>query len=84
MGNLTNVVYPNSGSIVLGYDYANRLTNMVDGVGTTKFSWTAAGQLAIDKNLLFARPQVLDATRVSREAGMRFAIPAESPRGFGL
>ena len=46
VGNLTNVVYPNSGSIVLGYDYANRLTNMVDRVGTTKFSWTAAGQLA--------------------------------------
>jgi YD repeat-containing protein len=45
-GNLTNVVYPNSGNIGLGYDYANRLTNMVDRVGTTKFSWTAAGQLA--------------------------------------
>jgi hypothetical protein len=40
MGNLTNVVYPNSGSIILGYDYANRLTNMVDRVGTTKFRWT--------------------------------------------
>jgi YD repeat-containing protein len=46
IGNLTNVVYPNSGSIVLGYDYANRLTNMMDRVGTSGFSWTAAGQLA--------------------------------------
>ena len=45
IGNLTNVVYPNSGSIVLGYDYANRLTNMVDRVGTSGFSWTAAGHL---------------------------------------
>ena len=45
VGNLTNVVYPVSSNIVLNYDALNRLTNMVDGVGTTRYSYDAVGQL---------------------------------------
>jgi RHS repeat-associated protein len=49
MGNLTNVVYsggPATSEIKLRYDLVNRLTNMIDGIGTTAFTWTPGGQLA--------------------------------------
>lgn len=46
IGNLTNVDYPGTVmDIVLQYDGLNRLTNVVDALGTTRFSYTAAGQL---------------------------------------
>ena len=45
VGNLTAVNYPISPNITLSYDAANRLTNMVDAVGTTKFGYTAASLL---------------------------------------
>jgi RHS repeat-associated protein len=48
-GNLTNIVYPagtgSTPSLSFTYDALNRLTNAVDAVGTTRFSYTAAGQL---------------------------------------
>jgi RHS repeat-associated protein len=45
VGNLTNIVYPVSSNIVLHYDALNRLTNMVDGIGTTRYSYDSVGQL---------------------------------------
>jgi RHS repeat-associated protein len=45
VGNLTNIVYPVSPAISLSYDVLNRLTNMVDAVGTTVYGYDAAGQL---------------------------------------
>ena len=46
IGNLTGVNYPGTVmDISLQYDPLDRLTNMVDAVGTTKFDYTAAGQL---------------------------------------
>jgi RHS repeat-associated protein len=45
LANLTNIAYPHSGTVNLQFDPLNRLTNMVDSVGTTKYSYTAAGQL---------------------------------------
>jgi RHS repeat-associated protein len=46
VGNVTCINYPNSPDITLQYDALNRLTNMVDALGTTKFGYTAAGLLA--------------------------------------
>ncbi len=46
VGNLTTVDYPTSTDLSFAYDAANRMTNMVDAVGTTKFTYTASGQLA--------------------------------------
>ena len=43
-GNLTNIVYQTSPAITMRYDALNRLTNMVDGVGTTTYAYDAAGQ----------------------------------------
>ncbi len=45
VGNLTYVTYPVSPAISLSYDVLNRLTNMVDAVGTTVYGYDAAGQL---------------------------------------
>jgi RHS repeat-associated protein len=43
--NLLTINCPLSGTINLSYDALNRMTNMVDGIGTTKYTYTAAGQL---------------------------------------
>ena len=45
VGNLTNINYPVSADVALAYDALNRMTNMVDAAGTTKYTYTAAGQL---------------------------------------
>jgi len=49
VGNLTNVDYSagtnDTSPIYLRYDALNRLTNMVDGIGTTVDSYDAAGEL---------------------------------------
>src|SRR5207249_3637677 len=44
VGNLLTIKYPRDTNS-FSYDILNRLTNMVDSVGTTKFSWTAGDQL---------------------------------------
>jgi RHS repeat-associated protein len=45
VGNLTRVTYPVSTAITLKYDALNRLTNMVDGVGTTVYGYDTVGEL---------------------------------------
>jgi uncharacterized protein RhaS with RHS repeats len=40
VGNLTHITYPASGSVSLTYDPMNRLSTMVDGVGTTTYGYT--------------------------------------------
>ncbi|MGH7977780.1 MAG: RHS repeat-associated core domain-containing protein [Limisphaerales bacterium] len=50
LGNLTNVDYSGgttyTPSLRFAYDFLNRLTNMVDGIGATAFTWTPGNQLA--------------------------------------
>ena len=45
VGNLTNITYPVSPAISFAYDPLNRLTSMVDAVGTTDYGFDAVGQL---------------------------------------
>ena len=45
VGNLTFIDYPVSPDITLQYDAVNRLTNMVDAVGTTRYAYDAVGQI---------------------------------------
>ena len=45
LSDLTTINYPVSPDITLAYDNLNRLTNMVDAVGTTGYSYTAFGAL---------------------------------------
>ena len=42
---MTNIVYPVSPSISLAYDVLNRLTSMVDAVGSTVYGYDNVGQL---------------------------------------
>ena len=42
---LPNIIYPVSSNISLAYDALNRLTSMVDGVGTTVYNYDAVGQI---------------------------------------
>ena len=51
VGNLTRVTYPVSPAITLKYDVLNRLTNMVDAVGTTVYAYENAGQLLSEGGL---------------------------------
>jgi len=44
VGNLKSIVYPQQ-TITYAYDALDRLTNMVDAVGTTAFSYTPAGRI---------------------------------------
>ena len=45
VGNLTRVNYPASADVTFGYDALNRVTNMVDAVGTTLYGYAVGGQL---------------------------------------
>jgi RHS repeat-associated protein len=45
IGNLLTINYPLSGTINYSYDSLNRLTNMIDAVGTTAFTYSGSGQL---------------------------------------
>ncbi len=45
VGNLTLVDYPVSPDVTRQYDALNRVTNMVDAAGTTKYAYAAGGQL---------------------------------------
>ena len=45
IGNLTNVNYQTSPDLSFAYDAMNRLTNMTDAVGATKYTYTAVGLL---------------------------------------
>jgi RHS repeat-associated protein len=45
LGNLTLINYPSSPDVTLQYDLLNRLTNMVDAVGTTKYTYAGGGEL---------------------------------------
>src|SRR5208282_451080 len=44
VGNLKSIIYPQF-TVSYAYDLLNELTNMVDAVGTTAFSYAPAGQL---------------------------------------
>ncbi|MDB6122328.1 MAG: repeat protein [Pedosphaera sp.] len=45
LGNLLTIQHPVSPSITNQYDALNRLTNMLDGVGMTRYTYTSVGQL---------------------------------------
>ena len=50
---MTNVTYAVSPAVTLKYDALNRLTNMVDGVGTTAYEHAFRECLYLDANRQF-------------------------------
>jgi YD repeat-containing protein len=51
VGNLTGVTYKHSPAISFSYDADNRLTNMVDGIGTTAYSYDQVEQVLSEGGL---------------------------------
>ncbi|MGB8371200.1 MAG: RHS repeat-associated core domain-containing protein [Verrucomicrobiia bacterium] len=68
VGNLKSITYPQQ-TITYAYDLLNRLTNMVDGVGTTAFSYTPAGQLQSENG-----PWANDTLTYTYVQGLRTAL----------
>jgi RHS repeat-associated protein len=78
IGNLTNVDYPGTVmDIALKYDGLNRLTNVVDAIGTTKFAYTDGGQLTSEDGP-WADDTVSYSYSARRRAGLSLAQPNAS------
>jgi RHS repeat-associated protein len=79
IGNLTNVDYPGSTlDIVFQYDGLNRLTNMVDGMGATKYNYNLVGQL-LSEDGPWNDDTVSYIYNNRRRVGMSLAQPNASP-----
>jgi len=74
VGNLKGVDYPVTEDISLSYDAVNRLTNMVDGVGTTKYTYTAFGAPQSEDG-----PWADDTVTLTYQAGLRSGSSLQQP-----
>jgi YD repeat-containing protein len=77
VGNLTDVTYPSSANLSFSYDPLNRLTTMVDSVGTTIYSYSAGNQVVTEDGP-FASDTVTN-TYINRQ---RVAMALAQPTGF--
>ncbi len=76
IGNLTFVNYPASPDVTFGYDALNRLTNMVDAAGTTKYAYTAGDQLWTEDG-----PFASDTVANTYQNRLRIALALQQPTG---
>lgn len=76
VGNLTFINYPSSSDVALQYDKLNRLTNMVDSIGTTKYTYTAGNQLLTEDG-----PLATDAVTNTYLNRLRTALSLQQPTG---
>jgi len=78
VGNLKSIVYPQQ-TISYAYDALNRLTNMIDGVGSTAFGYTPAGQLQSESG-----PWANDSLTYTYAQGLRTALTLAQTTGNWL
>lgn len=77
VGNVTSVNYPVSPDLTLQYDALNRLTNLVDAVGTSRFTYNAQGALLAEDG-----PWANDTvSRAYTPNGQRSVLSVEQPSG---
>jgi RHS repeat-associated protein len=76
VGNLTNISYPVSHSVALGYDADKRPTSMLDGVGTTVYSYDDAGQVLSEDG-----PWTDDMISYGYTARQRTSLSLQAPNG---
>jgi RHS repeat-associated protein len=74
VANLTSVTYVSSPALSFSYDNMNELTSMSDGVGTTAFTYTPAGQLASENG-----PWPSDQVAYSYTDRLRTALDLQQP-----
>ena len=67
-------VDPFDANVVFRYDDLNRLTNMVDGIGSSTFSWTDEDQLALEDG-----PWADDAVSFQYQNRLRSSISVQAP-----
>jgi RHS repeat-associated protein len=75
LGNLKSILYPQQ-TINYAYDTLNRLTNMMDAVGTTAFRYTPAGQLQSENG-----PWTNDTVAYTYFQGLRTNLSLTQPNG---
>jgi RHS repeat-associated protein len=79
-GNLLTILYPVSDrptpSVTNSYDALNRLTNMVDGVGVTRYTYTAVGQILSEDG-----PWNNDTVTFGYTAMQRTSLSLQQPTG---
>jgi len=76
VGNMTGINYPNSPDITLNYDALNRLTNMVDAVGNSRFSYDSVGQLLSEDG-----PWASDTVSYTYNNRLRSSLTVQNPNG---
>jgi RHS repeat-associated protein len=76
VGNLTFVNYPASPDVTLTYDPLNRCTNMVDAVGTTRYTFTTGGQLWTEDG-----PFASDTVTSTYQNRLRVGLSLQQPTG---
>jgi RHS repeat-associated protein len=74
--NLTFVNYPASPDVTLQYDPLNRLTNMVDAAGTTRYTFTTGGQLWTEDG-----PFASDTVTSTYQNRLRVGLSLQQPTG---
>jgi YD repeat-containing protein len=77
VGNLTNVDYAVNPDLTLRYDALNRVTNMVDAVGTTVYGYTPGGRLASEDG-----PWSSDTVTNGYFSRVRTNLSLQQPAGF--
>src|SRR5208337_1236531 len=77
VGNLTKITYPVSASVTFKYDAMNRPTNMVDGVGTTVYTYNSAGLLYTEDG-----PFTSDTVTNIYLNHLRVGLGLQQPTGF--
>jgi YD repeat-containing protein len=76
VGNLTYINYPSSPDITLAYDPLNRCTNMVDAVGSTRYTFTTGGQLWTEDG-----PFASDTVTSTYQYRLRVGLSLQQPTG---
>ena len=68
--------YPSSPDVTFQYDALNRVTNMVDAAGTTKYSYTAVNQVLTEDG-----PFSSDTVTNLYNNGLRVGLALQQPTG---
>ena len=74
VGNLLAINYSSSSDVSFAYDAMNRLTNMVDAVGTTKYTFSVAGRLLTEDG-----PFADDTVTNIYSSGLRTKLALQQP-----
>jgi len=76
VGNVTLIDYPSTPDVTFQYDALNRLTNMVDAVGTNYYYYTSGNQLRVEDG-----PFASDSVTNTYQNRLRTGLALQQPTG---